>query len=66
MVAATQAVRDAMVLFILIKRFISLTEHEVFDSFMKLFGVKLAESSSEIAFWELWINLNWFVEIVNG
>ena len=55
-----------MILFVFFKGFKLLTEHEVFDAFVKLFGVQLTEASSEVAFRELWVNLNRLVEIVDG
>ena len=55
-----------MILFVLFKRFKLLTAHEVFDTFMELFGVQLTKSSTEVTFRKLWVNLNGPVEIVDG
>ena len=55
-----------MILFVFFKWFELLTEHEVFDAFMELFGIQLTEASSEVTFRELWVNLNWLVEIFDG
>ena len=55
-----------MILFVFFKGFELLTEHEVFDAFVELFGIQLTKASSEVAFRKLWINLNWLVEIVDG
>ena len=66
MVAASKTVWNAMILFVFFKRFKSLTELEVFDAFMELFGIQLTETSSEIAFRKLRVDINWLVEIVNS
>ena len=66
MVAASETVWNAVILFIFFKGFKSLTELEVFDAFMELFGIQLTETSSEIAFRKLRVDINWLVEIVNS
>jgi len=58
MIATSETVWNAMILFVFFKGFESLTELEVFDAFMELFGIQLAETSSEIAFRKLRVNIN--------
>jgi hypothetical protein len=66
MVAASKTVGNAMILFVFFKGFKSLTELEVLNAFMELFGIQLTETSSEIAFRKLRVNINRLVEIVNS
>jgi hypothetical protein len=58
MIAASETVWNAVILFIFFKGFKSLTELEVFDAFMELFGIQLTETSSEIAFRKLRVDIN--------
>ena len=48
--AAAETVIDTVVLFIFIQGLVSFTEFKVFNALVELFGVELAEASSEVTF----------------